>query len=242
MSTEVSPDVGHTSENRLPPWPLRWRALGAYALAFGSLVAIGLVVGFLITGPLSDSGLVRLDHDLARWWAERRTPDLNGPSDTGSALANTFNIIGAVILLVGLLTWRLKSWKESLTLGTALALEASVFLVVSTVVGRSRPPVDRLDASPATASFPSGHTGAAFAFYLGIALIVWWRSDAPWIRVSAIALGLAAAVTVAVSRMYRGMHYLTDVTMGALLGTACLAIAAVIVQRAIERRSEENPS
>jgi undecaprenyl-diphosphatase len=213
--------------------------MGHYLLAFVVLVTVGLVMGLLITGPFADSDLVRLDREIAQWWAEQRTPDLNGPTDTGSALANTFNIIGAVVVLVGLLTWRFKGWRESLTLGTALVLEALVFLVVSTTVGRDRPPVEQLDASPPTASFPSGHTGAAFAFYLGVVLIIWLRTDKPWVKASALLVGLTAAVIVAVSRMYRGMHYLSDVTMGALLGTACLAIAAVIVRRAIDRQNGE---
>lgn len=220
----------------LEPWPLRWRAAGEFVLAYVLLVAVGLAIGFLITGPLSGTWLGRVDTELARWWAGLRTPDLNGASNSGSALANTFNIIGAVTVLVVILTWVWRRWKESLTLGTALLLEALVFLTVSLTVGRDRPPVEQLDASPPTASFPSGHTGAAFAFYLGVALIVWWRTDKVWLKWSALAVGLTAAVTVAISRMYRGMHYLTDVTIGALLGLACLAVASVIVERAIARR------
>lgn len=227
------------AESRLEPWPLRWRALGEFALAYLILAGVGLALGFLITGPLSDSWLVRTDTEVARWWATLRSPDLNTASNSGSALANTFNIIGAVTVLVVFLTWVWKRWKESLTLGMALLLEAVVFLTVSLTVGRDRPPVEQLDASPPTASFPSGHTGAAFAFYLGVALIIWWRSDNPVVRALAAIAGLTAAVVVAVSRMYRGMHYLTDVSVGALLGVACLASAALIVERARRRRLQE---
>lgn len=239
MNTDTHSGVGETSDARFPVWPLRWRALGEFLVVYVVLVAVGLALGFLVSGPLSDTALGRVDTEVAQWWANQRTPDLNGATQSGSALANTFNIIGGVTVLVALMTWWFRRWKDSLSLATALALESVVFLTVSLTVGRERPPVERLDSSPATASFPSGHTGAAFALYLGIVLIIWWRTDKVWVRIGSLIAGLVAAASVALSRMYRGMHYLTDVGAGALLGLACLGAAVVIVQRAIDRRSLE---
>jgi len=48
-------------------------------------------------------------------------------------------------------------------------------------------------------------------------------------------LGTALAVMVAFARVYRGLHYPSDVFAGALLGLACLTIAGVAVRSAAAR-------
>lgn len=241
MATQTGQEI-EKKPSGLPPWPLGWRSLAEFVVAYLVLVAIGLAIGFALKGPLSSTAIGGFDRELSQWFAAQRTASLNESSNIGSGLANTFNVIAAVGVVVVFVTWRLKRWKESLTLATGLALEALTFLTVSLTVGRSRPPVDQLDGSPPTASFPSGHTGAAFAFFLGVALIVYWVSDRRWVRVVAVVVALIAALTVAVSRLYRGMHYLTDVTAGALLGVACLGLSAMIVQWAIDRRQRSEAS
>lgn len=72
-------------------------------------------------------------------------------------------------------------------------------------------------------SFPSGHTTAAFA-----AGVVWFRA-LPWKggRIAA----LAAAVFMGLSRLYVGVHYPSDVLMGAAVGTCCALAALALVKR-----------
>ncbi len=45
-------------------------------------------------------------------------------------------------------------------------------------------------------------------------------------------------VFVAVARLYRGMHFLTDVVFGALLGAASVSATVFVLRRAAERRDE----
>lgn len=67
---------------------------------------------------------------------------------------------------------------------------------------------------PADTSFPSGHTAAAFA---GVVLL------APFAP-AATAWMVAYAVIVGGSRVYLGVHYPSDVAMGAVLGVALAAV------------------
>ncbi len=113
----------------------------------------------------------------------------------------------AVLALVFLAVWR--RWFESLVLAVSLVVEASAFIVVTTVVGRDRPDVPHLDNSPVGSSFPSGHTAAAAA-YAAIAVIVFWHTRKVWARVLVSVVAIAIPIIVALARMYRGMHYLTD--------------------------------
>lgn len=92
------------------------------------------------------------------------------------------------------------------------------------LVGRVRPPLAHdsftaLVTLPADPSFPSGHATSAFAA-AGVVAAMHPRLRAPV---------LALAALVALSRVYLGVHYPTDVLAGALLG---LAIAAVAVASA----------
>ena len=116
-------------------------------------------------------------------------------------------------------------WTESIILVTAVLLQAAVFLLTTMVVDRQRPAVEHQDPAPPTSSFPSGHTGAATALYVGIAVVIAWRVRHKLLRVLLVAVFVAVPILVAVSRLYRGMHHPTDVVFGALNGLACLAVA-----------------
>jgi undecaprenyl-diphosphatase len=73
-------------------------------------------------------------------------------------------------------------------------------------------------------SFPSGHSCAAFAF--GVAL--WMTLPQKWARVAA----LAAAVLMALSRLYVGVHFPSDVVVGSVIGVCCGLAGAWLVDRA----------
>jgi membrane-associated phospholipid phosphatase len=54
-----------------------------------------------------------------------------------------------------------------------------------------------------------------------------------------VAIGLVAvvALSVALARMYRGMHFLSDVVAGAVLGAISVAVAAAILGRTEQGRA-----
>jgi membrane-associated phospholipid phosphatase len=76
---------------------------------------------------------------------------------------------------------------------------------------------------PRSASLPSGHTAAAFAFATGVSDVL------PW---DGAALHLLAAA-VGYSRVHTGVHYPSDVIVGALAGAM---ISHVVVQRVDPQR------
>ncbi|GGT86111.1 MULTISPECIES: bifunctional phosphatase PAP2/diacylglycerol kinase family protein [Streptomyces] len=98
---------------------------------------------------------------------------------------------------------------------TSLALASvTVNTLAKSAVRRQRPLIDtvplvrRLPHQPFTTSFPSGHSASAAAFTAGVAL------ESPgW---GAAVLPMAASV--AFSRVYTGVHYPSDVLVGAGLG------------------------
>ncbi|HUP71790.1 MAG TPA: phosphatase PAP2 family protein [Acidimicrobiales bacterium] len=113
----------------------------------------------------------------------------------------------------------------------SLILEASVFISVTWLVRRPRPDVARLEGSPADSSFPSGHTAAAAA-YSALVVVVFWHTRNRFARVAAVSICAVVTAIVGLSRMYRGMHYVTDVVAGVVLGVVCVAITAMILSHA----------
>lgn len=192
--------------------------------------------GWLLTGRLADSVLVSNDQRVSEWFVGQRTPTLNTLSFFGSQLSDSLVKIAvtAVAALAVLAIWR--RWLDFLMVVVPLALEALTFLTVTTLVGRPRPDVPQLETSPINSSYPSGHVAAAMVYW-GIVVVVCWHTRRTWIRLLAAALALVIPVCVGLSRLYRGMHYLTDVTTGALLGLASV-VCVYFVLRAAQARHE----
>ncbi len=99
--------------------------------------------------------------------------------------------------------------------GLAVVLSVIVFKLLKHRIGRPRPfesweQLPCLLAPPDKFSFPSGHTMTAFAIYGAFSVLL------PGVAL----LILPAAVLIALSRIFLGVHYPSDVLAGGLLGTA----------------------
>lgn len=229
-------------------WVLGKRELAMLGVIYVAFSAAWFAVGWLIRHPLKHSFIVRTDESIARWWVKQRTPSLNSLSFVGSMLSDTVVkiLVTAVVATVMLIVW--KRWLEPLVVCIALVLEALTFITVTTLVNRPRPDVPHLDTSPVGSSYPSGHTGAAVV-YSAIVVVLLWHTRRRWIRGLAIAVAALLPVCVGLARMYRGMHFLTDVVFGALLGGASVFAAVTVLSRAaadrhiaVETASKEHPS
>ncbi len=220
-----------TKSRRLAPWPLTKR--DALTIAWAAVVMFGVTVaaGLIVTQLLASTGLVATDVAISEWFAARRTATFDRLTDLGSAFSDTITIVIALLVVGPVLVLTTRRWKDAVLVALAVALETTVFVATAFVVGRDRPPVEQLDVSPPTASFPSGHTGAAVAFYVGLALVIFWWTRRKPVRIVTGTLAMAIPVIVALSRLYRGMHFTTDVIFGALVGLASVAVINHVLHR-----------
>ncbi len=219
-------------DERLATHPYR-ASLFVMLLGYALLTVIMLGIGLLLTHAL-DGSVGRWDEHVNEYFARHRTDTLNEITKFATAAFNTIPVVLGASLVVGILAVR-RRWSEAAFLTLALVLEITVFLSVTFVVARPRPAVHRLNSTPATSSFPSGHTAAATVLFMGIALIVACCTRKTLARAGSALLAGIVAVVVGFSRVYRGLHHPTDVFVGLLFGLACLTVAALAV-RAARRR------
>ena len=205
------------------------RLVLAAVLLWAALAA----VGYVLTHALKDTAFYRWDGSVNRWFARHRSGTWNTATHYVTFCAETLTVIAiGLVFFVGMRIV-LGRWRESLFLAVALLGEVTIFVCTTFVVHRHRPAVAHLDSAPPTSSFPSGHTAASVALYVGLAVIAWSASNRGWLRALATVVAIVLPVLVALSRLYRGMHFPTDVMAGALLGLVWLALCTrvLLVQR-----------
>jgi membrane-associated phospholipid phosphatase len=222
-----------------PGHPFR-AALLVVAVGYAVLAITLLGIGLALTHPLNGT-VGQWDEHVNRYFAEHRTAPWNSITQVATAALDTLPVILFAAVTAGFLALR-KRLREAAFLILALVVEITVFLPVTFIVDRPRPAVPRMNMTPATSSFPSGHTAAATVLFFGIALIIAVCTTAVAARVvsTVVAVGLAALVGFA--RVYRGLHHPSDVFVGFLFGLSCLAIAALAVRHFVARRDRSNAS
>jgi membrane-associated phospholipid phosphatase len=203
----------------------RWRRLregvpsALYLLACAIVLAVALVgIGWVLAKVVHDDGIGRADSGLSRWMAGERNPDLNDVTAVTSEVGGTLTVTALAVVAVAVAAFVWRRWREPMLVAVAVAGEVAIFLLVTMLVDRERPPVRHLDEAPPTSSFPSGHTAATFALWGALAVLANERARSALVRNLFLVLAFVVPLLVASSRMYRGMHYLSDVLGGMLLG------------------------
>jgi undecaprenyl-diphosphatase len=216
---------------RLRTWPPP--AVAATAAVGGSilLTIVMVAIGFVITRSSLSPRIVDWDGSVERWIELHRTTTLNTWTDLGSILGGTGTILVVAGISVGVLLIR-RLWYDAGFLGMALFIEFTTFLATTTVINRPRPTIVPLDPIPVTSSFPSGHTGAAIATYVGLAIVLSSHLRRAAVRIAIWIVALTLPIYVGVSRVYRGMHHPTDVMASVVLGVGALCFALLAVHAA----------
>jgi undecaprenyl-diphosphatase len=203
----------------------RWRRLrdGVPSALFllGCAVVLLLVLvgaGWVLSKVVHDDSIGRADSGLSRWLAGRRSGDLNDVTAVTSEVGGTLTITILAVVAVAFAAFVWRRWREPMLVAVAVAGEVGIFLVVTMLVDRQRPPVGHLDEAPPTSSFPSGHTAATICLWGALAVLASQRARSALVRGLFLTLAVVLPLLVASSRMYRGMHYLSDVLGGFLLG------------------------
>ncbi len=197
----------------------------AVAVAFAVVFAGALFIGWVFDTVDSGRGFARWDQSVAAW----------GPDHADGAAATLMKwitelggttLLFIVMAVVGIIDWRRRrnasgAWFLATVGIGVVAINNGLKLLIM----RERPPVEHLVGSSGS-SFPSGHSSAAAAGWLAIALVVGgWLPRRARLWCGALAIGIAGLV--AASRAMLGVHWLTDVLAGLVVGWAWFVVVTI---------------
>lgn len=146
-------------------------------------------------------------------------------------------IIGAVVSLVLLVK---KNWVALFAFWITLAGVGLSVKFGKTIISRNRPVADVAYYMVEHFSFPSGHATTAIALFGMIAYLLHRRLRVPWQRRLLVTLALLLILLICFSRIYLGVHYLSDVLAGLLLGLLWLLVGISFVEVMQYRKKKLN--
>lgn len=211
-------------------------ALTSVILPIALLTAVMIGLGFLVTHVLEQVWPFAIEDQAVRALVAARTPARDRVSEVVSLMAYTPGLATMLVVAGGTMRLAYERWRESLFLAAALLCQLVVFKLTAWIVGRARPAVPHLDTFPPMQSFPSGHAAAASALYGGIAVVLVMHSRRRALAAVWWALLLLVPLAVAISRVYRGMHYPSDVAASFIVGLGCLWILRRAMLTPVEQR------
>ncbi len=196
------------------------------------IAIISLFLGIIIfivsyIGMDQQTGLGALNQPILSWMISHRNSNLTDIAKIVTTIANPLIFASIVCLIV--IIWAIvkrEIWRPIMLAG-AMAIAAATSVILKFAIKDPRPPqIDMVPLFETDFSFPSGHTigMAVFLFVLGyliysrhFSVMRFWV----WIIIAIVGTSL-----IALSRLYLGYHWLTDVV--ASLGLALIILAVVI--------------
>jgi undecaprenyl-diphosphatase len=221
--------------------------LGRYevrVLLFGlALALVGIPFGLLLHQVATDGPLTGFDEDGAQWLNDRFHDN-----DLAITVLEAISFLGKPIFLVfaiglpGLWILRHGGTKLAVFLAVTCLGGGVVDTIVKVAVGRPRPAVDEPILEAFGKSFPSGHSMQAVVCY-GALLLVLLPLLSGRVRTMAIVGAVTLMLLIGFSRLTLGVHYVSDVLGGYVLGAAWLAasVAAFEIWREERGRRRTHP-
>ena len=229
----------------MPQIRFTWRRItpGNLGLEFTTLMAVLAVALFVLIGygivVGGDPGPTPGDQQAINIVNNIRTGWLTSVAKVVTALGSSAVLIPLTVIVAGVLAWR-KRWPELGVLVVGVVLTLIAVPVIKDIVDRPRPTGMALVSAP-DASYPSGHAAHA-VFYTWLALTVTVRVRPGWQYGTALLIsGLLVTAAIGLSRVYLGVHYLSDVSGGWALGASAFTICAAVAMVAMHiRQNQEN--
>lgn len=217
----------------------------------GTVAGLGLTVGLAVVGVLTalfaglfdtvleGDGIASLDRPVTAWLAAHRNTAMNlvmrAVTDVGSAAG----LAAIAVAVAGAVAWRTRSWLPVSVMTATAAGSVTITVVGKYLVGRGRPALE-FAQTPATGySFPSGHTTNSVAI-LGVGAWLLCRTTRSWRARVWITTGTVIGTSlVSFSRIYLGVHWLTDILASWLLAGTWLAVVITTMGVLAARRHDD---
>ncbi|MBJ7290977.1 phosphatase PAP2 family protein [Williamsia sp.] len=200
-----------------------------------ALVAVVALLGVAIA--VGHNPLRSIDAGVLSWMVDHRSSGATSAATTVTDLfapmwTGIWTVVAAAVLVAVD-----RTLIRAVQLLATVAVAGAACEVIKLAVDRLRPPTFDQVASPELAmSFPSGHVTGAAALLIGLAVITTSaaRSRTRWWVVTAAVI---VASGVALSRLYLGAHWFSDVAAAVALAVAAVVAVPAVVGFGIDRTS-----
>ena len=242
-----------TSRDRLLYGALRFaaRKVSSIYAALGLLIVIGAAIAVLgtwafaaIAEEMQEGTVQPFDEAVMQWASDNRVPWLETLLIELTVLGDwvvVFVVVGVAALFLSLAH---RHWSVILLL-VANVGGIAISLVLKQGFARPRPQFFEWGDPVITASFPSGHASNAAIAYGTIAYLIARLHHRRLVRYAIMIAAVLLVTLVALSRIYIGVHYPSDVVAGLMFGVAwaafCMA-ALEATQRYLVRRTQRRRS
>ena len=191
-------------------------------------ILVAVPFGILLLEVLFKGPLTRVDQRIA----DRQNTDNLRDGDRvhlaqlATHLGSTVVLIAVVVVAAVFLAVFHHRRRQALFLVTTAVLGVITNNIIKAVVGRSRPHFTNAVAHAFGKSFPSGHAMNSTVVYGSLLLLAWPRLRTLARRLTAASITVVLVVSIAASRVALGVHYVSDVVAGVVLGAAFVLASA----------------
>lgn len=197
------------------------------------LITVSFFVSFLsvLIKVILKSSITNIDIRILNLMPSIRTPIQTTFFKIVTTLANTETVI-LLLVIIAAIFWR---QKQRIMAGLVLltgAGEESVTYIIKFLVKRMRPERALRLIREDSYSYPSGHAVRATVLFGLLAYLIIKSYTKTRTRITVFSVYVLSVFLVAISRIYLGVHYPSDVIGGMLLGIAMLTLVVGIVETA----------
>src|SRR5262245_13873616 len=203
--------------------------IGLVLIVLGSWLFGGIAEDVVHGDPL-----VQIDLAISQFLHAHAEPPFTAAMVVVS-LAGSYLIVDASLLIGAVLAWR-RRWYDLSMLVLAVGGGELINLVLKALFARAMPTLPDPLLTLTSPSFPSGHAMASMIFYGLIAYLIVRRVHVWRWRVLAVITGALLIVLIGFSRIYLGVHYLSDVLGGYAAGFVWLVFTLTGVETFRRRR------
>jgi membrane-associated phospholipid phosphatase len=219
---------------REDPGPVRNPRAVLY-FGIGAFVLLGALFIAIAEDVATGDPIVRMDQGIAVWLHGHGGRRLTRLMLGVTHLHSMAGVWAMSLVFAAYLAWK-RAWYWLLTLVLTLGGGMLLNTLYKHAFERARPTWDNPLLTLTSYSFPSGHTAGATLFYGLLAAYLITRSRNPLARTLYVAGAVLMVALVGFSRMYLGVHYLTDVLAAACASGAWLALCLLGVRHFNRRR------
>jgi undecaprenyl-diphosphatase len=234
MSTQAEQFADMNAETRPQPAAEDWPWTERLGL---SMLVLTAAIFAVLTMLVSNQATQGFDESVVRALRKPDDPNLPVGPFWFVELARDFTALGGygvlITLTVLVTTFLVLERKPSHArfAGWTICGGYVLSMALKALVGRPRPDIVPWLSFPHSSSFPSGHSMMSAIVYLTMGLMLSELASNRRVKVFLAVSPLAIAAAVGFSRVYMGVHYVTDVAAGWSAGICWALLCWLIIRR-----------